>query len=447
MSYQKLAVEIIDALGGADNVSTITNCATRLRFALNDYDKYDAEKAKKIEGVIGVSKFGKQIQIIIGPHVGEVYQEIASIEGVKKALNSSQIKVKKALGDIIFGYITACLVPTYPAFIAGGLLKGILVLATNLHWITGTSAVYSVLYAASDAVFYFLPVLIAYSAAKYLKSNPVIAMVIALCFVAPTYLNLLGTEVINKIFLVSYSSQFLPMIVAIPFASVIEKKLNEVIPNVIKSIIVPTVTVVVSVLAVFFCIGPLASYIGNLVYKAINIVYGISPILCGAFVGGISGYLTILGAHFTLTPIIILNFTQQGADWLLPMMQCTCVAQIAIAFAYFVAIKNKASEKKAAAFTAGLTGLLSNITEPALFAFVVGNKMMLIYMGIAGAIGGALVGATGVVYSVLMSGIMTWIACCPTIKMNLVFDGIRLLVMVIAFTLALIYLKKKGTEN
>ncbi len=447
MSYQKLAAEIIDALGGADNVSSITNCATRLRFALKDYAKYDIDRAKKIDGVVGVSKFGSQVQIVLGPHVNEVYQEIVSMDKIKNAVNSSTIKVKKDWVDIIFGFINACIFPTFPAFIVGGLLKGILVLATNLHWISGTSAVYSVLYAASNTVFYFLPVFIAYAAALKLKSNPAIAMVIALCFVAPEYTKLLGTDVISSKFLVNYSSQFVPMLVAIPFASLIEKKLTKITPNTIKPIIVPTVTVVVTVLAVFFCIGPVTTFFANMAYKAINAIYGFSPALCGAFVGAIAGYLTVLGAHFTLVPIIILNMTQSGTDWLLPMMQMTCVAQIAIAFAYFFVIKNKASEKKAAALTSGLTGLLSNITEPALFGFVMQNKMTMIYMGIAGAIGGVLVGITKIVYSVPMSGIMTWIACCPTIEMNLVFDGIRIMVMVIAFVLSFVYLRKKGVEE
>ncbi|HOJ00056.1 MAG TPA: PTS transporter subunit EIIC [Anaerolineaceae bacterium] len=447
MSYEKLATELVEALGGAENISTITNCATRLRFALNDNTKYDEEKAKNIKGVIGVSRFGKQIQVVIGPQVNEVYKEIAALDSVKKALSSSRIKVKKAWMDIIFGYITNCIIPIYPAFIAGGLLKGILVLATNLKWISGTSAIYSVLYAASDAVFYFLPVLIAYSAAKYLKSNQVIAMIVALCFVMPKYTGILGTDIINKAFLVSYSSQLFPMLVAIPLASFVEKKLTEVIPNTLKSIIVPTVTVIVTVLAVFFCIGPITSFVGNVIYKAVNAIYAFSPLLCGTFVGGVSGYLTIIGAHLALIPIIILNITETASDWLLPMMQMTCMAQIAIAFAYFAAIKDRTSEKKAAALTAGLTGLLSNITEPALFGFVVENKMMLIYMGIAGAIGGALVGATGIVYSTIMSGIMTWIAASPTLTMNLLFDAFRLLDMAIAFVLAFTYLKKKGVEG
>lgn len=400
--FEELAEEILERVGGAVNISNCTHCMTRLRFTLKDTSLVKEKEIEQIEGVLGIKNAGGQFQVIIGKDVNDVYDCVCRIANIKTTeldiTEGEEAGEKKKIGQQILDYISNAFIPLVPALVGSGMLKGFLSLFTYLGWLDATSATYAVLSAAGNAVFYFIPLLIAYNTAKYLKANIVVAMVIMGALMEPNFTSLAGAEGSLTLFglpltVITYSSMIIPALIIVPIQAQLEKLLKRIIPKTVQLLFVPLITIFVMVVLSVLVIGPASSELSNLIGKASNWLNDTNAVLFGMLVGGTVGYLTILGVHMALVPIIMLNFTNMGADPVLAFMSATCYAQIGVAFAIWFRSKDK--EVKSLAGASGITALLAGVTEPILFGVCMKYKRSYAVIGIAGALGGMIMGIFG----------------------------------------------------
>lgn len=400
--FEKIAEEILERIGGAANISNCTHCMTRLRFTLKDTSLVKVEEIEALQGVLGIKNAGGQFQVIIGKDVNDVYDCVCKIANIKTTeldiIDGEEAGEKKKIGQQILDYISNAFIPLVPALVGSGMLKGFLSLFTYLGWLDATSATYAVLSAAGNAVFYFIPLLIAYNTAKYLKANIVVAMVIMGALMEPNFTALAGAEDPLTLFglpltVITYSSMIIPALIIVPIQAQLEKLLKRFIPKSIQLLFVPLITIFVMVVLSVLVIGPASSELSNLIGKASNWLNDTNAVLFGILVGGTVGYLTILGVHMALVPIIMLNFTNMGADPVLAFMSATCYAQIGVAFAIWFRSKDK--EVKSLAGASGITALLAGVTEPILFGVCMKYKRSYAVIGIAGALGGMIMGIFG----------------------------------------------------
>lgn len=400
--FEKIAEEILERIGGAANISNCTHCMTRLRFTLKDTSLVKVEEIEALQGVLGIKNAGGQFQVIIGKDVNDVYDCVCKIANIKTTeldiTDGEEAGEKKKIGQQILDYISNAFIPLVPALVGSGMLKGFLSLFTYLGWLDATSATYAVLSAAGNAVFYFIPLLIAYNTAKYLKANIVVAMVIMGALMEPNFTALAGAEDPLTLFglpltVITYSSMIIPALIIVPIQAQLEKLLKRFIPKSIQLLFVPLITIFVMVVLSVLVIGPASSELSNLIGKASNWLNDTNAVLFGILVGGTVGYLTILGVHMALVPIIMLNFTNMGADPVLAFMSATCYAQIGVAFAIWFRSKDK--EVKSLAGASGITALLAGVTEPILFGVCMKYKRSYAAIGIAGALGGMIMGIFG----------------------------------------------------
>ena len=375
---------------------------TRLRFTLKDTSLVKVEEIEALQGVLGIKNAGGQFQVIIGKDVNDVYDCVCKIANIKTTeldiTDGEEAGEKKKIGQQILDYISNAFIPLVPALVGSGMLKGFLSLFTYLGWLDATSATYAVLSAAGNAVFYFIPLLIAYNTAKYLKANIVVAMVIMGALMEPNFTALAGAEDPLTLFglpltVITYSSMIIPALIIVPIQAQLEKLLKRFIPKSIQLLFVPLITIFVMVVLSVLVIGPASSELSNLIGKASNWLNDTNAVLFGILVGGTVGYLTILGVHMALVPIIMLNFTNMGADPVLAFMSATCYAQIGVAFAIWFRSKDK--EVKSLAGASGITALLAGVTEPILFGVCMKYKRSYAAIGIAGALVGMIMGIFG----------------------------------------------------
>jgi PTS system beta-glucosides-specific IIC component len=401
---KKIAREVLSAVGGKVNVVSVTHCMTRLRFTLKDESIPSEEKIGEIDGVMGAVIAGGQTQVIIGAQVSEVYKEVCGQIGqqleatIEENLDSHLSSQRRGLGQAILDYISNAFIPLVPALVGSGMLKGFLSLFLTLGWIDGTSATYAILSAAGNAVFYFIPLWVAYNTAKYLKTNVIVAMVILGALLEPTFTALLTAEgplsfLGLPLQVINYSSLIIPALVVVPILAQLETALKRFIPKAAQILIVPFVCILIMVPLTVLILGPVTNALTNIIAAASGWLNDTSAILLGILVGGLSGYLTMLGLHMALVPVILLNFGSMGADPVLAFMSATCYAQIGAAFA--MAIRSRDAQFKSLAGASGVTALFAGVTEPILFGLCVKYKKSYPMIGIAGAVGGGLLGLFG----------------------------------------------------
>ena len=401
MDNHKIALQIIDGVGGKENVSGLTHCFTRLRFVLKDESKARKDKVSSIEGVIQVVEASGQFQVVLGNKVEAIYDEIMPLLGTTETENDEQDK-KVGIGTKILNVVTAIFTPTIPAIAASGMLKGILAVAALIglnvyHVDIKTFNTYIILNAASDALFYFMPVILARSAAKVFKTNEYIAMTLGATLCYPSLVELMtGNKAVTLfgigITKANYVSSVVPIIIAVFVLAYVEKFVKKIMPDVLKIIMVPTLSLLIMVPATLMIFGPIGIYIGNAVNWAYHYIMNLSPILLGAFVGGIWCVLVIFGAHRAIIPIGINDVAKTGRQNLLAFAGAANFSQAGAALGVFFKTKNK--NLKTVAASATVTALFG-ITEPAIYGANLRLKKPMVYAVISGALGGALMGWGG----------------------------------------------------
>lgn len=401
MDYQAIAKEILKDVGGKDNIVDVTHCYTRLRFVLRDTKQANKEALLQTGGVISVVESGGQYQVVLGNKVAHVYNALEPLLAQQLTTKTST-KEKNSLGNRILNTVAAIFTPVVPAIAASGMLKGILAIAVmvanNFYQVDLKPLnTYIILSAASDALFYFMPVILGYSAAKVFKTNEYIAMVIGATLCYPTIVSLMTEESAVTLFglhvtKANYVSTVIPIILAIFILAYVQRFLEKVIPEVLKIIMVPTLSLLLMIPATLLLFGPIGIYLGDGVNWLYYYIMNLSPILLGGFIGGIWCVLVIFGAHRGLVPIGINDVARTGRQNLLAFAGAANFSQAGAAFGVFVRTKNKGL--KAVAASATVTALFG-ITEPAIYGANLRLKKPMIYAVASGAAGGALMGWGG----------------------------------------------------
>lgn len=406
MNYQELAKEILAKIGGSDNISGLTHCATRLRFNLKDEKKAQTDALKKVNGVMGVVNKGGQYQVVIGSDVASVYRPLTELcnlqeQGGDKADGNQKDdrKLVERLVDTLSGIFT----PILPAITAAGMIKAILALLVAFNLADKSGDTYRVLSFMADAAFYFLPILLASSAAKKFKCNPYLAMMLGGVLLHPDFVNMVAASKESgeaiRIFLLpvtnaGYSSSVLPIILIVWFMSYVEPIADKISPKPVKFFTKPLITALVVGIVGLVVIGPIGTVISNIIAAGVHGLNNYCSWLVPALVGALTPLLVMTGTHYGLIPIGINNRMTMGYDTLIyPGMLGSNVAQGGAALA--VAFKSKKSEIKQLASSAGITAVCG-ITEPALYGVNIRFKTPLYAAMIGGGIGGFLMGILSV---------------------------------------------------
>ncbi len=404
MDFKQLATTILENVGGKENVKSVVHCATRLRFTLVDSSKANTEALSKTKGVLKVVDAGGQYQIVIGPDVPQVYQEVialggfeakAAVEDAKAAADDNRSPLSKALEGI-----ASIFQPVIPAICGAGLLKAVLALCSVLKWIDTTGQTYIILNALSDSAFYFLPILLAQSCAKKFKCNQGTAMALAGLLVYPSFITLLKGEEAVKIFNLipvtkaTYTSSVIPIILGVWFMSLVEHFVQKYCPKAVKFFFVPFFSLVIGGVVTICALGPIGAWLSDLINLFFSWLKDIAPWLVPTVVGITSPLLVMTGTHYGLIPIGTNNLATVGHDAVVgPGMLVSNVAQGAAGLA--VAVRSKDPDVKQLASSGGITGVLG-ITEPVLYGINLKYMFPLYAAMIGGGIGGLFLGITGV---------------------------------------------------
>ena len=452
MNYENLAKEILKNVGGQENVSNLTHCATRLRFNLKDVSKANTETIKKTKGVMGVVDKGGQYQVIIGNDVNHVYKEIMKIANIEGNSESKEVDDRKTVAKVI-DTITGIFTPILPAITAAGMMKAVLALLTAFKLISTDSQSYQIFNFMADAAFYFLPIFLANSAAKKFKCNPYLAMMLGGILLHPTFVTMVNTAKETgeslaifglPITLASYSSSVLPIILGVWFMSYVEPIADKISPKAIKFFTKPLITAVVSGIVILVVIGPIGYIVSDKVGLGIKTLESYASWLVPTLLGGLTPLLVMTGTHYGLIPIGINNRMTMGYDTIIyPGMLASNVSQGGAALA--VAIKSKNKEIKQLASSAGITAVCG-ITEPALYGVNLRFKTPLYASMIGGAAGGLFLGLFRVSnYSGGSPGFLTLPSYIGgETMMNFVYACIGAVIsVVVAFVAGLILYKDK----
>ncbi|ADP34449.1 beta-glucoside-specific PTS transporter subunit IIABC [Bacillus atrophaeus] len=398
MDYHKVSKEILQLVGGEENVQSVIHCMTRLRFNLHDNAKADRSRLEQMDGVMGTNISGEQFQIIIGNNVPKVYKALLENSGLSEENTKGASGQKKNVLSALFDVISGVFTPILPAIAGAGMIKGLLALAVTFGWMAETSQVHTILTAIGDGAFYFLPMLLAVSAARKFGSNPYVAAAIAGAILHPDLTALLGSgKSISFIGLpvtaATYSSTVIPILLAIWMTSYVEKWIDRVTPSSLKLIVVPTLTLVIVVPVTLITVGPLGAILGDYLSVGVNYLFDHAGIVAMILLAGTFSLIIMTGMHYALVPIMINNIAQNGHDYILPAMFLANMGQAGASFAVFLKSKNK--KFKSLAFTTSITALMG-ITEPAMYGVNMRLKRPFAAALIGGAAGGAFYGVTGV---------------------------------------------------
>lgn len=420
MDYLSLSKHIIDNIGGEENIISLVHCATRLRFNLKDESKANDEQLKQTAGIITVIHSGGQYQVVIGNNVADVYQTIQQHYhwNNQASVDSSKHK-KSSLFNRFIDLVSGIFTPLLSTLAASGVLKGFLALAVACHWLSPSSGTYQLLFATSDALFYFLPILLDYTAAKKFGGNPFISMAIGGALVHPDIIQLASQQQHAEIYffgipmvLIKYSSSVIPIIFSAWLASFIEKKSAPLFPAAVKNLLTPLCALLVTSIATFLIIGPIATWLSNQLAHGYQAIYQINSTIAGAFMGAIWQVCVIFGLHWGFIPLILNNLAILGHDSLTPLLLPAVFGQVGATLGVLLKTRDqKLKTLAASSFSAGIFG----ITEPAIYGVTLPSKKPFILGCLAGALGGAIVGyANTFIYSTGLISIFTFTQLIPS---------------------------------
>ncbi|GAB2546042.1 beta-glucoside-specific PTS transporter subunit IIABC [Gracilibacillus alcaliphilus] len=388
--YNKLADDILEAVGGEDNIENATRCATRLRLVLKNTDPKAKEKVSSLPGVITVVENSGQFQVVIGQHVGEVYE--AFISNVNVDASDQESDNKGTILNRVIATMSAVFAPFVYILAAAGILQGILILIKLAFPAFEQTGTFEVLNFMSWAPFTFLPIFIAITASKHFKVNTYIAVAATAALVTPDWTAIAERIADGETFTflgialseTTYTSSVLPPLFLVWILSYVEKFLNKKIHEVVRPLFVPFFSILIMVPLVLLLIGPITTWGANGIANGYNYLAEVFPALAGAIIGGFWQVLVIFGVHWGVTPMVLANFEQYGMDSFQAYQTIAVIAQVGAVFG--VLIKAKNSETRKVSASAGITGIFG-ITEPAIYGVTLRFKKPFIYGCISGAIG------------------------------------------------------------
>lgn len=417
MNYQKLVNEILSYLGGKDNVASVSHCVTRLRFQLKDDQIVDISSLEKTDGVMKVVVSGGQHQVVIGNKVADVFKELNETLGIiqdsssENKKTSVEEKSKKKLLDKFIDIVSGVFTPVLGVLAAAGMIKGFLALFVALKFVDMNSGTYSILNVLGDSFFYFFPIFLGYTSSKKFGGNIFIGMTIGASLLHPELQKLMASEPVAVLFqktafesgvttsfmgipvlLMNYSSTVVPIILSVYFSVKIEKNVEKIMPDYVKTFLVPFFTLLLIVPLTFIVIGPLATWASKLVGLLTLSINNFSPVLLGIFMGAFWQVFVMFGLHWGIIPLAINNFMTFGYDPVMAGQFGASFAQTGVVLA--ILLKTKDVKLKSMSIPAFISGVFG-VTEPAIYGITLPRKKPFIISCIASAIGGGILSYFG----------------------------------------------------
>ncbi|MCT3035331.1 PTS transporter subunit EIIC [Pediococcus parvulus] len=425
--YTKLASDIIENVGGKSNVKSLIHCITRLRFYLKDESLAKDDVIQNLDGVISVRHAQGQYQVVIGAAVSDVYdaviaqlgQEFADPDATAAAVAETEAaakepdnrsftqKVKDGF-DSLIGVITGSMMPVIGLLAASGILKGLLQMAVYFNWTTVTSQTYVIISAMGDSAFYFLPVIVGFTAAQRLKANPVIMAIIGGVLIYPSLFSiatgtkvtghLLGMALNTNLFglpihLVNYTYSIFPIIAGAWMAHYIEIWLKKWIPQILQMIFVPLFEVMIVSVLIMIVVGPIITLISTGISVVVDAVLKFNYPIAGLLIGGFYQILVIFGLHWAIVPLIANDIASKGYSYLNAIVSMTMVAQGAAVLA--IMIKSKIASVKELSGAAAISAFVG-ITEPSIYGINLKYGRAFLTANIGAAAGGLVTGLLNV---------------------------------------------------
>ena len=408
-NWGELASNIVELVGGKDNIASYTHCITRLRFRLKDEQKADDEKIGQLEGVIQVMHAQGQYQVVIGTHVTDVYDEVVKI---LPDLAGGEVEQDDAKGGNIVGklldIITGIFTPFLPAFSAAGLLKALAVMCSSFGWLDTASSTYVILNCIGDGLFQFLPIILGYTAGKKFGCNQWITMAVAAFLVHPNMVALGTTFPDGADFFgipvtlpaSGYLQSVIPIILAAYLQSWIEKPLKK-LPDTIRGLFGGMLDLFLTGIITLFVIGPVSNVISNAIASGLIWLLSTVPALAGLLIAGLWPVLIIFGMHWAFIPVIINNIATLGYDIILPITVGTNYAVGAVCLAIFLKTKNATVKETSLECLA--SAWLGGITEPAIYGLLLKYKKPFAVMAVSCGVCGAFAAGFGMHQAALIT--------------------------------------------
>lgn len=433
MDYREVGRNVLQQVGGKENVVSLTHCATRLRFELKDKRKADTKALEKTLGVISVVDSGGQYQVVIGNEVQTAFKEIQKEVGtsIKKGPSSDN---QESIISRLISVISTTFTPMIPAITGAGMVKAILAVLTLTGVLSDSSQTYIILNTIADAAFYFMPVLLAYGAAIKFDVNPILAITVAGILLHPNISQLFSTgDAVSflgiPVLAADYAGSVLPIIFTVWIMSYVEPFADRISPSFIKFFTKPMLVFLIMGPLALVVIGPFGTLLNDLIAMGAEWINGKAAWLIPFLMGGLQPFLVVTGTAWAMTPIATMQLSSTGSEMINgPGMLASNIAQSGATFA--VAAKTKNKELKQLAVSTGITALMG-ITEPSLYGVTLKLKKPLVASMIGGAIAGLYAGLSGLVrYAFVSPGLAALPAFIGENPMNIVH---AIITCVIAF--------------
>lgn len=408
MNPNKLATEILSAVGGKENITSATHCMTRLRLNFNDESKVNDDTIKAIQGVIGVVHAGSQTQIVIGQGVDKVYDEFVKLAGlehvsaVEENLDTPKQKLTlKTVGNNIMSAVSGSITPVLPVFIIAGIFKMVVVLfgPKNLGLIAEGTNLYILCNLVNDALYYFLPFMVAYSASRKFKADPILSMAVIAISLHPTFLGMVSEGTAFSIYglpvkMISYAQAVIPVIIIVWALSYVEKFVKKIVPTILRTIGVPVLVMLIMLPLAYCLLGPICNVIMSCVANAIiwlNNTIGIFAII---IVAAVWTLIIAFGMHVPVMVALLPVWMEMGYDAIVsPAGIAVVFANLGIELAY--ALRANSVENKELGWTCFITNFTANIGEPFIYGIYLRDKFAMAWHVLAAMGGAAVMGILG----------------------------------------------------
>lgn len=404
-SYRATAEAVLANVGGKENIEFVNHCVTRLRFNLKDQGLANMEALGTVPGALGSRLQNGQVQVIVGQTVASVYKELCDLAGITEAesvdgadenIDSPPARQRRRWSpSIIFDVLSACFAPLIPGFAGAGIIKGILTMSVTFKWLSNDTGLYLVLSAVSDAVFYFLPMMLAFTAARRFETNTTLAMILGGLFLYPTILEKAGTTVNVlglDVHLVKYSASVLPILLSIWILSYVYRFFFDRVPEYLRIVLVPLLTLLLMAPICLMVVGPLGYYGGVCVGDFFKWLFDTAPLLAGLVDGATRPWVILTGTHMMMGPIMINQIGNYGYEMFGPVHACASMAAAGMSLGVF--LRARKADIKSSSFSAFISGFIG-ITEPALYGVAFRFRRPLWALMIGGGVSGAFVAAMG----------------------------------------------------
>lgn len=390
--YGKLAKDIIREAGGKENIANATRCATRLRLVLNETPKDAVEKISAMPGVITVVEKGGQFQVVIGNHVGDVFEVVSKELGLGKGGGQEEPEIKQSIPNRIIATMSGVFAPIVYLLAGSGLIQGILIIIKTIVPAAANSGTFQIFDLMSWAPFTFLPVLLAVTAARHFKCDQFTAMACSFALLSPTLTSIIEQVNAGEKFTLfglqlaktTYASTVLPALIMVWALSYIERFVKKILPDVVKQLLTPLICFAITVPLTLLIIGPVSETVANAIATAYNFLNDFVPVLTAGIFGGFWEVLVIFGVHWGMNPIMLSDLGLNGNYTMGVYVAAAVASQMGAVFG--VAVKSRNKEMKNMAASAGITAIFG-ITEPTIYGVTLRLKKPFICACIASAVG------------------------------------------------------------